>query len=256
MSSCARDIIGNEMLKYLNLTAVMLALLAGGCATNAERQAQSMGNTALQMKERMHQCLEPITSDPNYEDVLKHTSLTGDFTFEQLSDNSIPTPKQAKLISEIHTKLLECRKEAIAYLGKLSPQVQQRFDAAYSKGDEISLALYQRKISWGEAARLKKTLIDDAKSGFRTDITAVINQLNAQHNAEIQERKDTAAKVAVGAAVVGGAALAVAATAGSSRSGSVSNDVQNLENENYRLKQQKNDAEYECRRVSRTPNRC
>ena len=128
--------------------------LVSGCATDAQRRAQGMRSSWQAIGAATAKCIVAVNADPRFSPLWVHTPKPpASPTIEQLADESLANPSDILLEEAHHDAILPCRDNALAQLESVDSRVALAFSNAYNEGDSITLALVQRRITWGEANR-------------------------------------------------------------------------------------------------------
>lgn len=76
-----------------------------------------------------------------------------DITLAQLADTSLTTPGEISAILVLHPRLQQCQKQVLDDLMNATPSLVPILAAEYVKGEDNTLALIQRKETWGEFSK-------------------------------------------------------------------------------------------------------
>lgn len=174
----------------LFFTAAILA----GCATAAQRQAQQSGAAFREAAAENKACVAAHRARPEYGALLPHQPDldTGQYTMAQLTDETRPTPMEAKSLASGYDEITICRTHFLNSLSSSRPDIVPILAATYTKGAETTVLLVQRKITWGEASRRGQERLSDLRQKLATADRQWIADLNASHQAEMAQRQAAA----------------------------------------------------------------
>jgi hypothetical protein len=177
-------------------TVAILGLLCG-CATQAQRQFQSIKAKNQQSLAQAKDCAEAIHNLTEYAPLRSHIpSSPQSATLEQLSDKSFATPEQSRAIFATHPRLQECRKTFVTGVAQSEPTLVPIFLAAYSKADDAAIALAQRKITWGDYVRGLRDRGAETQAAIQTEDRRVVSGLKEEHESEMARRQRAADSIA------------------------------------------------------------
>lgn len=142
------------------LTAWLLICLAG-CATAAQKRAQQADSIMTEARTQVKTCLTTIRAKPEYTSLLPHLPdpNTDQFTMAQLTDEKIPSPRDARLIASRYDDMGTCRIQFLNSVSLARPDVVPVIANAYAEGSMIVASLVERKITWAESARREQAIL-------------------------------------------------------------------------------------------------
>src|SRR5215467_5258447 len=95
-------------------SVITIAALLAGCATAAQRQYQGMVSSNRSAVQDLQACAVALYNSSEAAPLRRHAPYKiTDLTLEQLSDNSLATDGEIKIILALHPRLQSCRKEAL-----------------------------------------------------------------------------------------------------------------------------------------------
>lgn len=171
--------------------------------------------------------------------------LKTDWTAQQLSNQTKLTITEAKIYSKYSADIRKCKKSLVDGMTNASPAFSNAMENALARVDRIDVELKNRRMSWGEAALKTQESAATLKSDLLKAVVGIEVELQQAHQEEVAKRNEATGKLISGAAAVGGAALAVAA----SRNKSTDNNSE-MKDEVYRLEEDKRRLEMECRKAT------
>ena len=111
---------------------------------------------------------------------------------EQLTDEKVPSPADAKLLAARFDDATRCR---ISYLNAIStvrPDLVAVYIDFYSKNATNVAMLVERKITWAEAVRRGQSNSSDGRQKIALADHQWVADLNASHQAEMAQRQAAA----------------------------------------------------------------
>lgn len=143
-------------------------------------------------------CVSTVIQKPAYEQLLPHLQNldTGRHTAAQLTDETFPSQSDAALFAARFNELNECRAQYLAAISPARPDLVPIVVDTYSRGDEISALLVQRRITWAEAARRSEAVTADMREKATTAEHVWVAELRSEHQAEVAQSQAAAAALA------------------------------------------------------------
>src|SRR5690242_4316512 len=91
--------------------AVGLLICLAGCATGAQKQVQRAGALMTEARTQVKACVTTIRARPEYTSLLPHLPdpNTNQFTMAQLTDEKLPSPREARLMASRYDEMGTCR---------------------------------------------------------------------------------------------------------------------------------------------------
>lgn len=165
-----------------------LALLAG-CATAAQRQAETIKTTIAATQQQANACFDAVNSDPAYAEIGRHVPLNNvrQASLTQQTDKSYVTPHEVDLLSARRERLLPCRKALIDGF-MVAPPIGVVWMDYYAKADANLLELAKRSVTWGDYVTRQKTLVDETQPRLVAAGQKLDAGLRAEHQQEMQQR--------------------------------------------------------------------
>lgn len=114
-------------------------------------------------------------------------------TTAQLSDETLPTPEEARLIGAWQDELGSCRSQFQTALLLVRPDFVQALTEIDAEIRNTAILASERKLSWGEIARREAALSDSFNTKFLALNQQLDARLNAQNQIEVQNRERAAA---------------------------------------------------------------
>jgi len=170
--------------------ACLLAVLAG-CATAAQHQAQQAGTATREAFAQLKACVVPIIDKPVYAQLLAHTPDldTGQPTMAQLTDETIPSVEDARLVAARFDDLRPCRAGLLITLSAVRPDAFPIFGRAFANGAATTALIVERKITWAESARRTQENMGSLREQAASADKQWIADLNTSNQAELAQRQ-------------------------------------------------------------------
>jgi hypothetical protein len=142
------------------LTAWLLICLAG-CATAAQKQVQKAAALMTEARTQVKACATTIRAKPEYTSLLPHLPdpNTNQFTMAQLTDEKLPSPRDARLMASRYDDMGTCRAQFLNSVSTARPDVVPIIAHSYAEGSVIVASLVERKITWAESARREQAVL-------------------------------------------------------------------------------------------------
>jgi hypothetical protein len=179
----------NGFMRAFALVSLPLALF--GCATAAQRQYQaiSTGNQAIATQAKA--CLEQYYNAPEAAILRPHAPMdVRQATLLQLSDQSFATKAEADAILTIYPRLQACRQAVLNGLQNTVPSIIPILAKDFAEADDDTIALLQRKVTWGEHVRRRRDLVLALQSALQVESQRITAALEASHEAELAQRQE------------------------------------------------------------------
>jgi hypothetical protein len=132
--------------------------------TEAQLESKESARTTDQ---RLEDCIQKANNNPVYSVLFKKMPQKGDPTLTQLSDNSLATDKEIKLIIAYYNDIKPCRDQLINDFMSMSPVMGSITAESFHTEDFIIVDLIQRRITWGEANKKMSVNLDECKAKLR-----------------------------------------------------------------------------------------
>ncbi len=180
----------------LMISAISLTLLSG-CPTAAQRQFQAMKTGTQAAVTRMDNCISTIYNSPEYSVIRSHVPLDPrDATLAQLSDNSLISQSEWKIMSENYTKIQQCRKNFLEDLSKSEPSLVPILAKSYNKATDDLLALSAHRLTWGEFVARNRDRATETQAAVQAEDRRVVAELRREHQSEVEQRQRAAEALA------------------------------------------------------------
>ena len=192
--------------------AMGMAARLFGCATAAQRH-QAIAVNTRSVGAEMKACLTAIYNSPETAPLRPHVAIDPrDTTLAQLADTSLATPEEISAVLVLHPRLQECQKAALDGLTNTTPSLVPILAAEYVKGEDNTLALIQRKETWGDFSKRRRDNAMAMVAELQAEGQRITEGLQQEHQTELERR--AAALSALSAASQEFAARAQQTTAG------------------------------------------
>jgi hypothetical protein len=168
-----------------------------GCATAAQRQAKQIVAGQQEAVAQNKACLAAVLAKPEYAPLLPHTPNleTGQHTMAQLTDETIPSAEDARLVAASFDEANSCFGRFLTALSTVRPDLVPIFADAKAKATAASVLLVERKITWAEGARRGEENVNDLRRQIEAANQRLSAQLNASSQAEMAQRQAAAAAI-------------------------------------------------------------
>jgi uncharacterized membrane protein YcjF (UPF0283 family) len=184
---------------HLQASAMIISglLLLVGCATQAQRQFQTMKTSNQASLQQMKTCASDVYNSPEFVPLRGHLPLNPlDVTLQQMSDSTFATPTEVQAIFAAHPHIQACRKALLSGFAQSEPSLVPILIASYNKSEDELLALTQRKVTWGDYVRGARDRATELQATLLAEDRSVVSGLNQEHQAEIAQRQRAAEALA------------------------------------------------------------
>ena len=170
------------------LVGLSVALFAmSSCATQAQRQAETISTGIQQSYEVAKGCFEGANSS------FAHTNLYKSFppppvSLAHLADTTLPSEQDRQDLIAYHAATLPCRTQMLDDYKRFAPSLATVQREYFDILDVIYLRLAEGSISYGEANRAKVELDGIYERAWQEAITTINRDLMAAQHAELQQR--------------------------------------------------------------------
>jgi hypothetical protein len=183
--------------RFKKAVALIGLWLLSGCATQAQREFQTMRTGQHEAVAEFGACGAAIYNAPESAPIRAHIPLNlNDVTLQQLSDPSYATPEETQVMFSTHPKIQLCRKSFLAKLTQAEPAVVPIRIASFNKSDDNRIAVAQRKITWGEYIHRMRDLSAETQAALLEADARVVAGLQQEHQAEVAQRQRAAEALA------------------------------------------------------------
>jgi hypothetical protein len=176
---------------------LLAALLSAGCATQAQRQYQTITTGNKTISDQMKVCAAAVYNDPAAAPIRSHEPLDiREATLTQLADTSLASPTEIDAINTQYPKLKSCQRAELDALVNTTPGFVPILTKAYSNGDDDTILLIQRKLTWGEYTKRRRDRFIALQTALQTEGQSVVAGLRQEHQAEMAQRQRAAEALA------------------------------------------------------------
>ena len=177
----------------LRAGVLLLGLLMGGCATQAQRQFQAVVTNNRNIAAQYLSCATVIYNSSEAGPIRAHAPLKAtDATLAQLSDTSKASEPEIQAIFLLHPKLQECQRIVLNGLMSTTPTLVPILTEQYNGGEDDALMLIQRKLTWGEYAKLRRDRATAVQAELQAEGQKIVAGLQQQHENELAHRQAAA----------------------------------------------------------------
>jgi hypothetical protein len=171
----------------------LMAALLAGCATAAQKQYQAIASNNRSAAQDLQACAIALYESPESAPLRRHAPLKAtDATLEQLSDNSLATDDEIRVILENHPKMQACRKEALDRISQSTPTLVPIMLVVMTKGEDSLIDLIQKKQSWGAHVRRVRDAVIAGNVELQAEGQRITAALQQSHEAELARRQAAA----------------------------------------------------------------
>lgn len=170
------------------------ALVISGCATAAQRQVQQSIAVTQQASKALKTCLTTQREQPEYASLVSHLPDldSGQPTIAQLTDDTIPSPEDARLTAALYDRETQCRAAFLNSLAAARPDLVPILADATQRGSAVVVLVVKRKITWADAARKMQAEASITRKQVLAANQAWLGEMNAENRAEIAQRQAAA----------------------------------------------------------------
>ena len=181
---------------WATILALGAALCLSACATMAQQQFKNMQGGIALARTHVKACEERVNADAP--PVASKTSPTP--TAAQLADQTLPTPDEARQVARHSAAITACCTTFRDELAAADPALAQPVDQLIFDANNIDADLIQRRITWGEANRRLYQVLHQDGAALRDAHNGTVHSLQAQHQAELDQRQREAEALQAGLA--------------------------------------------------------
>lgn len=176
-----------------HITWLLVAILLGGCATAAQRQAASIASQAIEAKDNAQKCASDIAAEPQFASVVKHFPIGGEApTLEQRANTSLPTPLETKAVIAWRSNIATCQTALNNSVQNFAPAFLPTLVESQNAQDAVWVKLVHSELSWGSAVQQ----LADIRTTYQEKGQQVIKEMTAdlkhEHEAELAQRQAVA----------------------------------------------------------------
>jgi len=110
----------------------------------------------------------------------------------QLTDETLPTMEEARLLAERHDQIVPCRKRAYEQMMVVAPGIANALLNGWTEWDANLAQLVERKITWAQATRRSQDIGAQTRAEARAADQQITGELRAEHEAELDRRQQAA----------------------------------------------------------------
>jgi hypothetical protein len=172
------------------MTVAGMAGLLLGCATQAQRQYQAIatGNQAIGAQAKA--CEAEVYNAPEAASLRPHFPMDlREATLTQLSDPSLATKPEIDAILLLYPRLQACQKAILEGLVNTMPGLVPILAKGYSEGDDDTILLIQRKLTWGDRIHRGRNRVIALQAAMLAEAQRVVAALEQSHEAELARRQ-------------------------------------------------------------------
>jgi hypothetical protein len=165
----------------------------GGCATQAQRQFQAVVTNNRNIAAQYLSCVTVIYNSSEAGPIRARAPLKAtDATLAQLSDTSKASEPEIQAIFLLHPKLQECQRIVLNGLMSTTPTLVPILTEQYNRGEDDALMFIQRKLTWGEYAKLRRDRATAVQAELQAEGQKIVAGLQQQHENELAHRQAAA----------------------------------------------------------------
>jgi type III secretory pathway component EscV len=193
--------IQNAQIRSSKLRTIILLVfstqLIAACATQAQRQAESIEQTFSSAIAEGQSCYSAIFSDTAFSPLSGY--IIPDISaasMHLLAKKEKATSKQVQAIFALHPKYQKCRKAFSDTLGSSVPTVAMILVNSWIEEDQLILDLVERKVTWGAYTHKMQQLGRSLSASLQTEWQSIATYLAEADAAERQQRQEALAAFA------------------------------------------------------------
>jgi hypothetical protein len=204
---------GEHMRLGLSALAVSVMMPTGCVATEAQRHAQEIGQTAQTAMAQMRTCLSIIEANPRYDRIYQKLAVATSKEPErtpsaaQLSDSEIVSDDDKSLGFEWYAEDQNCGVPAIEALGKIDPEFQIYFADRLAELTDVLNDIAANSQTYGQINAKIATVRQHNRAAATEFVNVLKAKLSEQHQQELAERAEDTEELV---SALGTIALAVA----------------------------------------------
>jgi hypothetical protein len=150
--------------------------------------------TIRQAQTDLKSCLQAVANKPEYAPLLPHTPdlATGEPSMAQLTDETVPTPDDARLFVARHDEMAPCRRQLLTTLSAVRPDAVPTLANAMTASDQVLVQLVERKITWAEGMRQHQQIMAQARDKLAAADREWFGEMRVENQAELDRRQAAA----------------------------------------------------------------
>jgi hypothetical protein len=172
------------------------ALSLSACATMAQQQFKDMQGGITLARANVKPCFDRVSAVAP----LAAAKFSFRPTAAQLADQTRPTPDEAQQVARLSTAITACFTTFRNEVAGADPAVSQPIDQLVFDMNNVDADLIQRRITWGEANRRLYQVFAQDGGAIRSAHDGTVRSLQAQHQAELDQRQRDAEALQAGLA--------------------------------------------------------
>lgn len=175
---------------------IVVAILAvapalAGCATQAQVQAQAIGNGMRSANSAFEVCATAAYNDPAYAVLTPRLALRpADITLQQMASTDKVSDAEIAALYARHDRVKLCRDSYIAAVNPVEPGMASIVLQSYVKIDTALIALIQKKTTWGEYATATRDISAQTMADATREAQRLQTALERSHEAELARRQE------------------------------------------------------------------
>jgi hypothetical protein len=173
---------------------MLLVLCTAGCATSAQREWTRLNQVGDEGSKARDACYETAAASAPFQALKNNMALRGEQTIAMKANPAKATKAEAASLIEYHQNYLApCRKIDLETASKLHPALVAILADGYAKSDANIVRLINQQIAWGEFVQENDAIRIDTGSKMVTAGSAIQQNLERGHNAELAQRQRASA---------------------------------------------------------------
>jgi hypothetical protein len=172
---------------------IAVSLLAGACATAAQRQYQAMATNGQSSSQSLQACVRPVWDAPENAPLRARMPFKViDATLQQMSDKDFASDEEIQTILVVHPKLNSCRQAFLTQLSQTSPSISVLYASTFADNEHHLIDLIDKKERWGEYVRGAKQRVTELQLRLTQESQRITAGLDQSHQAELARRQAAA----------------------------------------------------------------
>jgi hypothetical protein len=188
------------------LAVLVLGALLAGCATAAQRQLQTIAANNKATLLESEECVAAIYNSPELEPLRTDLPLDPEnATLAQLANENFASDAEIQIIVTNYPRLQFCRQNTVNRLARTTPGWVPIFAKMFVTNDNNLVLLVQHKLRWSEFLRRLRDASAVARSELSVENQRILAGLEAEHEAEVAQRRAALQAFAASMRAIGGA---------------------------------------------------
>lgn len=178
-------------MRFYAIAAAVFALFVGGCATQSQKQYQTMDSQIKGAFQEAGTCWERIKQTPEGRIVgqILLNRPNDPNRIQKLANQRYVTENEIETILKLAKMESPCRNVLTEKLGAIHPSLVDVYAASFAETDEEIVALINHEITIGEKNKRKSKRETKYQREFQRIMQQITSQLNQSHQAELQQRE-------------------------------------------------------------------